>query len=121
MVTRVTPMSINRRERTGLAALLSMFAVVAVLFASLLVISVLDSADAGPNFRTGGSGPHAYLIRDARIDAVLSAVLFVGAMAATMTAAVVRPGGRQHIVTAVVCVALLPLGLADFLALAVAF
>ncbi len=114
-------MSINRRERTGLAALLSLFAVVAVVFAFLLVISVLDIADVGPNFRTGTPGPDSYLIRNARIDTVLSAVLFVAAMGSTMTAAMVRPGRGQHIITAVVCVALLPLGLADFLALALAF
>jgi hypothetical protein len=114
-------MSINRREHAGLAALLSLFAVVAVVFASLLVISVLDVADVGPNFRTGVAGPDSYLIRNARIDTVVSAILFVAAMGSTMAAAVVRPGRGQHIVTAVVCVALLPLGVADFLALAVAF
>lgn len=114
-------MPIKRREQPGLAALLSLFAVVAVLFAFLLVISALDVTDVGPNFQTGGSGPHAYLIRNARIDTVLSSVLFVAAMASTMTAAMMRPRRGQYILTAVVCVALLPLGLADFLALASAF
>ena len=114
-------MSINRREHTGLAALLSMFAVVAVIFGFLLVISVLDIADVGPNFRTGAAGPESYLIRTARIDAVVSAVLFVAAMASTMIAAMVRPARSQKILTALVCVALLPLGVADFLALALAF
>lgn len=119
-MAKVTPMS--SPERRGLAVLLSLFALVAVLFAVLLVVSVFDIAEFGPNFQTGASGPDAYLIRNARIDAVVSAVLFVAAMGSTMTAAVVvQPGRGQRIVTAVVAAALLPLGVADFLALAVAF